>query len=251
MDVAEKIMKLEEFKLLLSTWSESGNADARSEINKQKTWVRREVIEAGCFHTFTIGPPPAIGGLIMRDVDAFGAIFDPPYGMNMIPSINDMIDQTIGVFQAGPPPAQQQPNVQVEADVQKGYAFIAMPIDPSNRKLDDVLDSIKEASRRCGIHAERVDESQSNERITDRILESIRKAEYVIVDLTGSRPNVFYEAGYAQGLKKIPIYVAEKGTALQFDLKDYPVIFFDSMRELKDGLEERLRGLAEISRKGA
>lgn len=249
MEVAEKIKKLEEFKALLSTWSKSRDSDARSEINRQKTWVRREVIEAGCFHSFTIGPPPAIGGLIMRDIDAFAAIFDPPYGMSMIPSIKDMIDQTIGVLEAGPQPAQQQANVQIEPDVQKGYAFIAMPIDPSDRKLDDVLDSIKEAARRCGIHAERVDEPQSNERITDRILESIRKAEYVIVDLTGSRPNVFYEAGYAHGLKKIPIYVAAKGTPLQFDLKDYPVIFFDSMRELKEGLEARLRGLAETRQK--
>jgi hypothetical protein len=249
MEVAEKIKKLEEFKALLSTWSKSRDSDARSEINRQKTWVRREVIEAGCFHSFTIGPPPAIGGLIMRDIDAFAAIFDPPYGMSMIPSIKDMIDQTIGVLEAGPQPAQQQANVQIEPDVQKGYAFIAMPIDPSDRKLDDVLDSIKEAARRCGIHAERVDEPQSNERITDRILESIRKAEYVIVDLTGSRPNVFYEAGYAHGLRKIPIYVAAKGTPLQFDLKDYPVIFFDSMRELKEGLEARLRGLAETRQK--
>jgi nucleoside 2-deoxyribosyltransferase len=129
--------------------------------------------------------------------------------------------------------------------VQKGYAFIAMPIDSGDPQLEDVLDAIKEAAQRCGIHAERVDEPQSNERITDRILESIRKAEYVIVDLTGSRPNVFYEAGYAQGLKKTPIYIARDGTKLEFDLKDYPIIFFRSMKELKDGLERRLRGLSE------
>ncbi len=78
--------------------------------------------------------------------------------------------------------------------IQKGYAFIAMPINPSDAQLDDVLDTIKASANRCGIRAERVDEPQSNERITDRILESIRKAEYVIVDLTNSRPNVFYEA---------------------------------------------------------
>jgi len=66
--------------------------------------------------------------------------------------------------------------------------------------LVDVLDAIKEAARNCGIHAERVDEPQYNERITDRILESIRKAEYVIVDLTASKPNVFYETGYAHAL---------------------------------------------------
>ena len=129
--------------------------------------------------------------------------------------------------------------------IQKGYAFIAMPINPSDAQLDDVLDTIKASANRCGIRAERVDEPQSNERITDRILESIRKAEYVIVDLTNSRPNVFYEAGYAQGLNKTPIYIAREGTRLEFDLKDYPVIFFKNMRELADSLERRLKGLAQ------
>ena len=123
------------------------------------------------------------------------------------------------------------------------YAFIAMPIDPDNKDLEDVLDSIKEACRRCGVNAERVDEPPSNERITDRILESIRRAEFVIVDLTNSKPNVFYEAGYAQGQGKTPIYVARAGTPLEFDLKDYPIIFFKNMKQLKDGLEHRLRGL--------
>ncbi|HIP19479.1 MAG TPA: hypothetical protein EYG78_09125, partial [Sulfurovum sp.] len=93
---------------------------------------------------------------------------------------------------------------------------------------------------RCGIEAERVDEVHSNERITDRMLESIRKAEFVIVDLTHSRPNVFYEAGYVHGIGKIPIYLAKEGTKLEFDLKDYPVIFFKNMKQLKDNLENDL-----------
>lgn len=119
-----------------------------------------------------------------------------------------------------------------------------MPIGPSN-PFDDVLDAIKEVCQKCGLNAERIDEKQANERITDRILESIQKAEYVIVDLTESRPNVFYEAGYAQGIGKLPIYIAKKNTHIEFDLKDYPVIFFDSYRDLKSGLETRLRSLAE------
>jgi hypothetical protein len=72
-----------------------------------------------------------------------------------------------------------------------------MPMDPDDLDLADVLDAIKGAALRCGLRAERIDEQQSNDRVTDRILESIRRAEYVIVDLTHSKPNVFYEAGYA------------------------------------------------------
>ena len=96
--------------------------------------------------------------------------------------------------------------IHVSQSIDTDYAFIAMPIDPDDKDLEDVLDSIKEACSRCGVNAERVDEPPSNERITDRILESIRRAEFVIVDLTNSKPNVFFfEAGYAQGQGKIPI----------------------------------------------
>ena len=240
----ERIDRLNEFKQKLGEWRKNKDGASREWINQNKVWVRREVIEAGCFRTLTIGPPPAVGGFVMQNVDPFMMIFDPPYLMDLTRTVIDMIDQTIGVIKAGPTTPLTKPVV-IEDSTEKGYAFIAMPIDPSNPELEDVLDSIKEATKRCGINAERVDEPQSNERITDRILESIRKAEYVIVDLTGSRPNVFYEAGYAQGIGKIPIYIARQGTHLEFDLKDYPIIFFRSMKELKDRLESRLRGLSD------
>ncbi|MTK64935.1 MAG: hypothetical protein F8N15_10585 [Methanobacterium sp.] len=131
-----------------------------------------------------------------------------------------------------------------EPPVSKGEAFIAMAIDPTIAELDDVHDAIKVACKDCGIDAKRADEDQSNERITDRIVSSIRTAEFVIADLTHARPNVFFEAGLAHGLGKTPIYVAKQGTALAFDIKDYPVIFFRNMRELKAGLRKRLKSLS-------
>jgi hypothetical protein len=245
-DTSEKIARIESFRGILNHWQRTHDEEARRQINQNMSWVRREVIEARCFKTLTIAPPPAIGGMVLRNVDPFAMIFDPPYLMNMVPIVTDMLDATIGALQAGPgEPPEDNPRIEIDSNVRKGYAFIAMPIVPGDAHFDDVLDAIKEVAQRCGIQAERVDEPQSNERITDRILESIRKAEFVIADLTGGRPNVFYEAGYAQGLKKTPIYIAMEGTKLEFDLKDYPVIFFRGMKELKDSLERRLRGLAE------
>lgn len=244
MDTEEKIKRLRDFQEAVRSWDRSHSPEARSYVNQNLKWVRREVLEARCLRTMTISPPPAVGGLVMRNVDPFMSIFTPVYGDSLNSYVQDMIDQTIGVLnEPVVPKTDPSPKVEVEADIRTGYAFIAMPIDPGNPELEDVLDAIKEAATRCGIHAERVDEAQSNERITDRILESIRKAEFVIVDLTGSRPNVFYEAGYAQGLQKTPIYIAKEGVKLEFDLKDYPIIFFRSLKNLKDALEARLRGL--------
>ena len=128
-------------------------------------------------------------------------------------------------------------------DIESGYAFIAMPMNPDDHSLIDVLEAVKDAATKCGVDAERIDEAQSNESITDRILKSIQRAEYIIVDLTHSKPNVFFEADYAHGLGKIPIYFAKQGTKLEFDLKDYPVLFFRNLKELKDSLEKRIKGL--------
>jgi nucleotide-binding universal stress UspA family protein len=252
MTIDGRIKKLEEFKKAVLDWEQSYKDEARrtelrTYININKKWVQREVVEAGCMQRLTIAPPPAVGGLIMRDVNPFDVIFDGPYGLSVIDNVVDMIEQAIGVLIALPDMEENtQENSmqeQIKIDIQKNYAFIAMAIDPKNPELEDVLDSIKEAASRCGIEAERVDEVHSNEKITDRILESIKKAEFVIIDLTYSRPNVFYEAGYAQGIGKTPIYLAKEGTKLEFDLKDYPVIFFKNMKQLKDNLENRLRGL--------
>jgi nucleoside 2-deoxyribosyltransferase len=183
-----------------------------------------------------------MGGLMINNIDPFEMMFEPPYGANLISVILDEIDETIGVLKHLPEIKEKKPII--KTTLQKNYAFIAMSINPDDHELEDILDSIKEAASKCGILAERVDEVQSNERITDRILESIEKAEFVIVDLTHSRPNVFYEAGYAQGLNKTPIYLAKIGTKLEFDLKDYPVIFFKNMKQLKGELEKRLRAIA-------
>lgn len=140
---------------------------------------------------------------------------------------------------------RQQPLANKNATrIRKGFAFIAMAMSPDDPRLDDVLDAIKEGATKCGITAERVDEAQSNERITDRMLDSIFEAEFVVVDLSRPRPNVYYEAGFAQGLGKTPVYLAEEGTEIPFDLKDYPVLFYPNMRGLKSTLADRLQAIS-------
>jgi hypothetical protein len=53
-----------------------------------------------------------------------------------------------------------------EIEIRKNFAFVAMPMSAEQPELIDVLESIKEACDRCGIQAERVDDENSNERIT-------------------------------------------------------------------------------------
>jgi len=249
-DIQERTERLSKFREYLDRYfncvDNREQQELRRLINRGRAAAEREVIEAGQMQLVTIGPPPAIGGLVIKNANPFDMLFDEPYGMSVIPSVIDMIDGTIGVMESsefqvlGSSPTKGT----LDSEVQEGYVFIAMPMDPNNPQLEDVHDAIKEACSRCGLIAERIDEAQSNERITDRILESIVRAQYVVVDLTHARPNVFYEAGFAQGNGKTPIYIARSGTRSEFDLKDYPIIYFENLKQLKARLEERLRALA-------
>lgn len=124
--------------------------------------------------------------------------------------------------------------------LRQNYAFVAMAMDPIDPALEDILDAIKDGASKCGVTAERIDEAHSNEPITARMLGAIEMAEFVVVDLTHARPNVFYEAGYAQGLGKTPIYTARKGSEIPFDVRDYPVLIYSNMRELRVLLSERI-----------
>ena len=142
MEIDEKIQRLDEFKQAVLDWSasyrdEARRKDLRSYINQNKVWVRQQIIEAGCFHTLTIGPPPAVGGLVMQNVDPFAMLFSPPYGVNMFDQVGDMIDQTIGVLRAPVEVKSVKDNEpKVELSIERNYAFVAMAIDPDNPEGD-------------------------------------------------------------------------------------------------------------------
>ena len=239
-DLARRIGRLNEFKKKLNNLSIFGVDDkARQWLNQNKHWVEHEITQAGCARILKISEP---GGPVM-DINPLDLPLREPYFKErVLPALLDMIDQTIGVLQDPLPEIQRPPSgkIKVEApsedkkvQVQRGLAFVVMAMDEDNPELVDVLNTIKDAARGFEITAVRIDDDLRRSRITDRMLESIQKAEFVIVDLTHERPNVFYEAGYALGIGKTPIYIARHGTNIHFNVQDYPVEFFKSMTELK------------------
>ena len=99
----------------------------------------------------------------------------------------------------------------------------------------------KEVAADNDLRAERVDDPQTNDRISLRIVESLEAAEFVVADLTHSKPNVYFEAEYAEALGTTPVYVAKKGTDIEFDVKDYPLIFFQEYQGAKERIVKPLR----------
>ena len=99
------ICDLEVFRNAVSQWSQSSRPEerekSRSLINRRVNHVREIVTLAGCRQTLTIGPPPAIGGYVMQNVDPFRCIFEDVYGRSLNSIVFDMLDQTIGIIEGG------------------------------------------------------------------------------------------------------------------------------------------------------
>lgn len=118
----EIIKKLEAFKELLNTWQildyDSPHIPTvRTQINKNKAFVQKVVTATGRLKLFDIGPPPAVGGFLMRNVNPFDVIFDPPYRLDTISPILDSIDEAIGIiesdedFSLQPKPRQEKKEI--------------------------------------------------------------------------------------------------------------------------------------------
>jgi hypothetical protein len=103
-DIQERIERLSEFREYLDRYSQCVDNREQQElrrlINLGRAAAEREIIEAGQIKLITIGPPPAIGGLMIKNANPFNMLFDAPYGMSVIPSVIDMIDSTIGVMES-------------------------------------------------------------------------------------------------------------------------------------------------------
>jgi hypothetical protein len=124
---------------------------------------------------------------------------------------------------------------------QKKRVFVAMPF---SEEFEDVYQfGIYDVIRRSGFVCERVDEKAIAGSIVDYIREGIEAAEFVVADLSGERPNVYLEVGYAWGLKRKVLLLARDGTRLHFDLSHHKCIFYKTIGKLAEELERSIKKL--------
>ncbi|GJQ61054.1 MAG: hypothetical protein SCALA702_01070 [Melioribacteraceae bacterium] len=120
--------------------------------------------------------------------------------------------------------------------VHQGFVLILSGILNNEPSSNVTNISIKKACQKCGLKGSLINELGISEQINEKILGSIRMAQFIIVDLTHRSPNIFYEIGYAHALKKPTVLIAREGTKQHLNIQGYPVIFFNSSARLEKEL---------------
>jgi hypothetical protein len=131
----------------------------------------------------------------------------------------------------------------VPAKYRAGTAFIMMWMDPKHPDLTDVADAVRTVFRTFDVRAVRADDIEHEGLISERVLNEIRTAEFLFADLTGMRPNVYYEVGFAHALGKRVILFRKSGTGVHFDLAGYNCPEYENLRDLREKLSRRLVSL--------
>ncbi len=176
-----------------------------------------------------------------------GRNLSPSEAATQVDEALDEVSRRTGILRAQAEAEAAGEEISVRAPtalgIRPGTAFIIMMIDPERPELEDVKRAIQEECARFDIRATRSDEIEHSGEITLRILEEIRTSEFLIADLTGARPSVYYEVGYAHALGKRPIMYRKAGTPLHFDLKVHNCPEYRNVTELREKLKGRLSAM--------
>lgn len=115
-------------------------------------------------------------------------------------------------------------------------AFVAMSFD---EELDPVWEKgIKPAVESAGYIPHRVDKEPHIGRIDAKIIADIKDSRFVIADVTEQKQGVYFEAGFALGLK-LPVIWCVKRDDLEnvhFDTRQYYHVVWDTPDDLKEKL---------------
>lgn len=130
-------------------------------------------------------------------------------------------------------------NDYAKAQASSKTAFVAMSF------ADELLparEEIKRAIESSGFVPMLIDTKEHNNQIVPEILYEIRKSRFVVAEFTNQRGGVYYEAGYAEGLKIPVIALCQKDDFkhMHFDLSQKNTIIWSSPDEIHEKLKRRI-----------
>lgn len=113
-------------------------------------------------------------------------------------------------------------------------------------ELNDVFSTyVREAVEESGLNCIIVNQNNTehDKSITDEIIGKLKSSRIVIADFTNHRNSVYFEAGFAMGMKIPIIWTVQKGHEenMSFDTRQYPHIVWENGEDLKKQIMDRIK----------
>lgn len=142
--------------------------------------------------------------------------------------------------------------IEIEAIKKKNNSkkvFIAMSFD---QDLENASKAITNAIKSTGLIPMQINKKQYNNEISGEILQEISHSNILIADVTHQKNGVYFEAGFAMGLRKTVIWCCKKNDLLNvhFDTRQYNHIVWDNEDELYQKLRDRILGTIILNSDG-
>lgn len=119
--------------------------------------------------------------------------------------------------------------------------FVAMSFSDD---LRDTREAIKTAIREAGFNPILIDEIHIDADVTinDALIAEIKKSKFLVADFTQHKHGVYFEAGFALGLKRPVIYLCHQDDFenTHFDTNHYPHIIYQELQELTQKLKTKI-----------
>jgi predicted Rossmann-fold nucleotide-binding protein len=121
--------------------------------------------------------------------------------------------------------------------------FIAMPF--SSHPMANTFETMRAVAEELGFQVIRVDQESFVGNIVEAIWDAIRHSDVVIADLTGHRPNIYYEMGISHALAKPTLLTlfSRDGNIpddVPFDIKAQRIVAYGTTQSLQTQLRELL-----------
>ncbi|HEX8876578.1 MAG TPA: hypothetical protein VF777_07505 [Phycisphaerales bacterium] len=98
---------------------------------------------------------------------------------------------------------------------------------PFAKSFDGIWEHvIRPSVRKCGDDVARADDFFTVGDIMADVRVRIQSCDYIVADLTGRNPNVFYELGFAQCLGKPSILLSQSIEDIPFDIRSQRVLLY-------------------------
>jgi hypothetical protein len=195
----------------------------------------KEIVELAYVAGKPLIPVPATGGTAREVWDR--------YEGDLVTRLHLDIQQVQALKSVHDLPRAVAVCVEAVRHVVRPRCFIAMPF--SSHPMPNTFETMRAVAEELGFQVIRVDQEQFVGNIVEAIWNAIRHSDVVIADLTGHRPNIYYEMGISHALAKPTLLTlfSRYGNIpddVPFDIKAHRVVAYGTTQSLYTQLRELL-----------